>query len=77
MELELGPAGAVRAEFLLGPQPAAKPAPSSPMIEICGMRASSTCATSRGADRTRCCPQDPKCGMLVEMQAEIDDKRLA
>ncbi len=34
MELELGPAGAIRAEFLPEPQPAPKPAPSSPAIEI-------------------------------------------
>jgi hypothetical protein len=34
MELQLGPAGAVCAEFLPEPQPAAKPAPSSPFIEI-------------------------------------------
>jgi phage gp29-like protein len=34
MEIEFGPAGAVHAEFLPEPQPAAKPAPSSPVIEI-------------------------------------------
>jgi phage gp29-like protein len=34
MEIEFGPAGAIRAEFLPAPQPTAKPAPSAPVIEI-------------------------------------------